>query len=380
MDPLSITASLLTVLEATAVVSKATIKLYRNVRKAPKELAQLSAHISQTRARLDVQLRLYQSLSNGNLKSSLPDDALVTFHTDLENAKTCLESIQNTIAARAGQSNGKQIFDWIMPDQRKVMKIVANLHDIDNGLSSMLNTLSLSPLQEACSYGHSEIARLLLAKGAFLEHVDAGGRTAFTMLWFQLSRPFCRANFLRILLAYSPMSSVFEPSGDLRPLAWAAMRGHAKDIKLLMDSGVYVNVDGKPGNRTINYSIIGSNPATFDFLMPMTPKEWISELDYRGRGPLHKALEYQSYHANEIIKRLLDAGADPHLRDVEGNDPGDTARICDKQAAKDGLQDLGYPQNVRTYFDALLSCGIDVELDEDDNLWWPSEDRPEQGF
>ncbi|KAL8776935.1 MAG: hypothetical protein Q9213_008076 [Squamulea squamosa] len=547
MEPFSIAASLLTVLEATAVVSKAATTLYRNIREAPKELAQLSTRISQTRARLDVQLRLYQSLSNGNLKFFLPDDALNTLHTDLENAKTWLKSVQNTIAPKTGHSNGKQSFDWIMRDQRKVMKIVAHLRAIDNNLSLMLTTLSLSlclmsqwqslnrgmkismnyampttwdtvvhkapahvpdasetnivrssitighqkdelrsvswmialcrfpnvlssyavcvtvqlwlfslgwpclrhslavkriipydsefvkacaagdvmkarqlawsgrgspssidetgkpyaissgsyelvkfllhngaspdelripchvsPLQEACSYGHSEIARLLLAKGAFLEHVDASGRTAFTMLWFQLSRPFCRVNFLRILLAYSPMFSVFEPSEGPSPLACAAMRGQAKDLKLFMDSGVYMNIDGKPGDRLINHSLAGSNPATFDFLMPLTPKEWISELDYLGRGPLHRALEYPSHNAKEIVKRLLDAGADPHLRDVDGNDPGDTARICDVRAAKDGLQDLGYPSNFRAFFDALQSSGIDVQLGDDDSLWWPS--------
>ncbi|KAL8727871.1 MAG: hypothetical protein Q9166_005748 [cf. Caloplaca sp. 2 TL-2023] len=260
--------------------------------------------------------------------------------------------------------------------QRKSWKVDAmcnTISRISGRIASMLNFYR-SPLQEACSNGHFEIARLLLAKGAFLEHVDLGGRTAFTMLWFQLSRSFCRAEFLRILLAYSPMLSVFEPSGGLCPLACAAMRGHPKDLKLFMDSGIYMDIVGKPGDRIIDYSILGSNLATFDFLAPLMPREWITEVDYLGRGTLHRALQYHNFHAEAIVKRLLDAGADIHLQDIDGNNPGDVARICDIEAAQHGLREPGDPGNFRAYFDALILSGFDVDIDEEGNLWWPSKD------
>lgn len=170
------------------------------------------------------------------------------------------------------------------------------------------------------------------------------------------------------------MASVFNPPGGPRPLACAAMRGQAKDLKLFIDSGVYSNVLGQPGHRIINFSIVGSNLATFDFLAPLMPREWISEVDYLGRGPLHRALEYPSFHAKEMVKRLLDAGADVHPRDANGNDPGDTARICDIRAAENGHRDPRYPGNTRAYFDVLVSSGFDVHIDEDDVLWWSSED------
>lgn len=140
MEPLSIAASLLTVLEATASVSKSTIALYRNVREAPKELAQLSTRVSQTRSRLAIQIQLYQSLNGGSTKSLLPDGALVTFQADLENAKDCLGIIKGIRSAKGG---GKQCLSWVMQDKRKVTKVLLNLHDIDNNISALLTTLSL---------------------------------------------------------------------------------------------------------------------------------------------------------------------------------------------------------------------------------------------
>ncbi|KAL8727872.1 MAG: hypothetical protein Q9166_005749 [cf. Caloplaca sp. 2 TL-2023] len=143
MEPLSITASLLSVLEATAVVGKATISLYRNVRNAPRELAQASTRLLQTRVRLDVQLRLYQSLSSGDLNILLPDEALTAFQNDLENANKCLESVRDTLSARAGCTHSKQCFGWVTQDKRRIMMVLSNLRDIDDNLSALLTTLSL---------------------------------------------------------------------------------------------------------------------------------------------------------------------------------------------------------------------------------------------
>ncbi|KAL8649455.1 MAG: hypothetical protein Q9226_005572 [Calogaya cf. arnoldii] len=455
MEPLSIAASLLTVLEATAVVSKATISLYRNVRDAPKELECLANHISRTRVRLDGQVQLYQGLNSGNLAKWIPDEALEAFHADLEKAKACLESVQDIVSARSNHSNSKHRFSWVAQDKRKVNKLLGNLRDIDNKLSAMLHTMSLlswpcfkyswafkeilprdslfvkaciagnveevkqlalsgkgmpssidevgtpmlhyaissgslelvrfllhngatpddlaaqsqeSPLQEACRYGHSDIARLLLAKGAFLEHTDVGGRTALTMLWFQLSTHFSRADFLRLLLAYSPMPSVFDPSEAVGPFACAAMRGKVEDLELLIHTGLGMNCNDMAATRTVKYSIFGSNLATYEYLVQRLPRGWVHDVDQMGRGPLHIALEWCGYHVEEIVRSLIDRGADVHLIDLNGNNPGDVARICDERAAYHRKQ----PGNVRKYFDALRSCGFDVELGQDNNLWWAS--------
>ncbi|KAL8637203.1 MAG: hypothetical protein Q9228_005504 [Teloschistes exilis] len=245
---------------------------------------------------------------------------------------------------------------------------------LDNGASpdELESRRHVSPLQEACRMGLISVARLLLAKGAFLEHVDYGGRTALSMLWFDPNRSFCTVDFLKILLAYSPMPSTLDPCDGFGPLPCAAMKGNSQDLALLVKSGAYQSSNDTPGDRIIKYSIIGSNPDTFDFFAPLMPDGWVFEVDYRGRGPLHMALEYRSRHAKEITQRLLRAGADVHLRDADGNDPRDLARVCDARGRHLGLQEPGNTDNTNAYFDALRASGFDVELDEEGVMWWPS--------
>ncbi|KAL9001457.1 MAG: hypothetical protein Q9169_000032 [Polycauliona sp. 2 TL-2023] len=437
MEPLGIAASLLTALEATAGVSKATIALYRNVRDAPKELEYLANQISRTQIRLDVQVKLYQGLNVGYLANWITDDALKAFLGDLENAKTCLDSVRNIIPASADYSSSKHRFSWVAHDKRKVNKVLDNLRNIDGNLSAMLGTLSValslrsneliadlhktqlslaaqlqssprtmgkpsgsslavkrtittqraahgsdivrSPLQEACQYGHVDIARLLLANGAFLEHTSFGGHTAFTMLWLQSSLQFSKVDFLRILLAYSPLASVLDASKPGGPFACAAMKGNAEELELLMSSGVRMedraNTNARIASQVIKYSILNANIATFDFLVSSLSREWIDEVDPLGRGYLHAALNFPSPHVKEIVKRLLDAGADVHLRNVHGYEPGDYARACDARTAHSGKWKPGVEGNVQAFCGALLLSGFDVEVDQDNRLWWPSQDH-----
>ncbi|KAL8800623.1 MAG: hypothetical protein Q9182_005036 [Xanthomendoza sp. 2 TL-2023] len=389
MEPLSIVASLVAVLEATAGVTKTTISLYRNVRDAPEELVQLSNRVSQTQSRLALQLQLYQTLENRSLESLIPEGALLTFQADLKRAERCLNSIRGILSAQDGHSKRKQYLNWVMQDKRKVVKILRNLQDIDDNLGSLdlvrflldngatpddLETrCQMSPLQEACIYGYFDIARLLLANGAFLEHADSAGRTAFTMLWFKPSSQFSRADFLRVLFAYLPMTNIVDPSEPVGPLACAAMKGNVEDLELLTRTGVCMRNSIMVAKTIINLSILASNIQTYDYAVPLLPVGWINEVDDLGRGRLHMALKYRlGKHAREIVKRLLDAGADVHLRDIDGNDPGNVAHDCDKEARSDGLLEPGAPGNVQLYFDALTASGFDVELDEEDNLWWPS--------
>lgn len=143
MEPVSIAASLLAVLETTAVVSKATIALYRNIRNTPKELALLASRVSRTQVRLDVQVKLCQGLSYGSLADWVPDEALEAFQADLENAKTCLASIRNIIPANSDYSRSKHGYSWVVQDKRKVNRVLENLKDIDRNLSAMCDTITL---------------------------------------------------------------------------------------------------------------------------------------------------------------------------------------------------------------------------------------------
>ena len=177
-------------------------------------------------------------------------------------------------------------------------------------------------------------------------------------------------DFLRLLLAYSPITSaVCESSGSVGPLACAARKGNAEDLNLLMHSVFCTSDEGVANDRVIDHSISGSNPAAHDVLVPSMPSDWVHEVDSRGRGPLHWVLEYPSAHLKEMVERLLRDGVDVFRRDKDGNSPEDVARICDDRPDKCCCTIY---RNLRAYFETLISSGFDVELDEDGDLWWPS--------
>ena len=170
------------------------------------------------------------------------------------------------------------------------------------------------------------------------------------------------------------MSNIFDPMVPIGPFACAAMKGKVEDLELLMRTRVKWNTHDACESSIVKYSIIGSNLATYEYLLPRLPRDWIHDVDQMGRRPLHIALEWCGYNVEHIVKSLIDAGADVHLTDLSGNNPGDVAHICDARAVYDGLSS----GNVQKYFRALKSCGFDIELDQDNILWWPSQDRPGQ--
>ena len=172
------------------------------------------------------------------------------------------------------------------------------------------------------------------------------------------------------------MPSVLDPSERFGPFALAAMKGKVEDLELLTHSGTTrAKLDQCPTIAVglVNSSIFGSNFATYKYLSSRLPQDWVHKIDHMGRGPLHLALEWCGDHVRDIVMSLIDTGADVHLRDLNGDDPGDVARVCDARALLAGS--CRAPGNVGAYFDALKVSGFDVELDQDENIWWPSQDR-----
>ncbi|KAL9580782.1 MAG: hypothetical protein Q9203_006161 [Teloschistes exilis] len=375
MEPISTAASCLALLEAAVVVSKAATHLYRNVRHASKELAYLSDRILQTQSRLNVQLQFCQSLGSYDVHPLLSAEVLRVLQADLNDAQASLGAIQD-FSRSVGKTNASQRVSWALYEKRKVTRVLEKLRDIDNNLCAMLATLSVSPLQEACTKGFLEIARLLLAKGAFLEHTDSCDRTAFTMLWFTPSSSFSRVDFLQTFLAYSPLPIVFGKL-ETSPLVSAAINGSADDLNFLIASSASLTGVDFVAERLIEYSIFGYNTATYDYLEPLMPRSWTSEVDDLGKGPLHRALSFPCSYMKDMVGRLVRTGVDVHSRTVDGSSLWDYAKICDKSAESRGRSEPGSSKSSRAYLNALLSEGLDVEVDSEGDLWWLTEERAE---
>ena len=228
-------------------------------------------------------------------------------------------------------------------------------------------TVARSALQLTCRLGYVDIARLLLARGATVEHVDAGGCTPLTMLWFDMNISFSRADFARTLHAASPLTLNSDAEGLFEPLACVAINGSAEDVKVMLALGAKIPEQGGTSNRIMDWCIRGSNPEAYDCLVPHMPLEWI----HQGRNKLHLALNIPGRHTKDIVKRLLKAGADVHARDDEGKLPEDVAKETDRRTRGIGIWKVDKCQNFQAYVEALSSCGFDVIVDEGE-LFWPA--------
>lgn len=78
-------------------------------------------------------------------------------------------------------------------------------------------TMVRSPLQVACECGNLPIGRLLLAKGASIEHTDHLGWTALTMLWWRTDLSFSRSNYAKALLSDSLFALGFAKQELMEP-------------------------------------------------------------------------------------------------------------------------------------------------------------------
>lgn len=232
-------------------------------------------------------------------------------------------------------------------------------------------TVARNALQLTCRLGYVDTARLLLARGATVEHVDANGCTALTMLWFDMNISFSRADFARTLHAASPLSLDSDAEGLFEPLACVAMNGSAEDVKLMLGLGAKIPELGRTSNRIMNWCIRGSNPEAYDCLVPHMPLEWVHQEDIGGRNKLHLALNIPGRHTKDIIKRLLKAGADVHARDDEGKLPEDVAKETDRRTRGIKLWKVDKCQNFQAYVEALSSCDFDITVNEG-ALFWPA--------
>ena len=83
------------------------------------------------------------------------------------------------------------------------------------------------------------------------------------------------------------------------PLKWASLNGHADVIKLLLDHGAYPSTRKSNGRAGLVKVFLGEG---FEPNMA----------DSNGMTPLEWAIQYGHAAKAEVIKLLLDQGADPN--------------------------------------------------------------------
>ena len=142
------------------------------------------------------------------------------------------------------------------------------------------NYYRCSPLKLAASHGHKDVVKLLLKAGADANKADQYGQT---------------------------------------PLIEAARYGQIEVAQLLLDGGAEPNKADNAGLTPLHEAAGRGNSWQLVKHLIESGTEWsIDKPDKFRRTPLHWAI---SYGQREVVKVLLEAGADPSKKDKRGSTP-----------------------------------------------------------
>ena len=168
-----------------------------------------------------------------------------------------------------------------------------------------------TPLLNAAYFGHTEVCELLLEKGkANIEETDSLGNTALNQAADEGD-----ASTVALLLSKGARVDTRDKNG-FTPLLAAAQKGHTEVCELLLDNGSDLEESSPVTQETALHKAAGFGHESL--LQLLISQKYKPNLNIRTRlesTPLH--LASQEGHL-ACVKKLLQAGADPLLPQVDG--------------------------------------------------------------
>jgi ankyrin repeat protein len=165
-----------------------------------------------------------------------------------------------------------------------------------------------TPLIVAASYGHAEVVKLLLDKGA---HVNMGNEGSETALHYAARHGHTKV--MRILLEHGADPRL-KGTGCGTPMQWAVRGEQRQSVNTLLDYGVSINQEGTDGQTALS-TAVSRYPDMVSFLISLGAD--VNARAEDGCTPLHKA-----YWAEDkpIARLLLQQGADPTIQCNDGSE------------------------------------------------------------
>lgn len=197
--------------------------------------------------------------------------------------------------------SGSGLDPLVMACSTGLTEVAAALIEAGAAVSSGSGKIKQTPLCEAASRGHSDIVRLLIARGVDVTSQNTLGNTAL-----HLAAAKGHLGIVRQLLGESaPLETVGE--GGATPLHFAAQHGHEACVVALIAAGARIE-----------------------------PR------DESGRTPLMHAARNG---LTEVMRVLVGRGADPEATDADGLTLSDYASVAAKQATWSYVAELGVPES-----------------------------------
>lgn len=193
----------------------------------------------------------------------------------------------------------------------------------------------ITPLLAAVRNKHFKTTKLLLEEGADPDLCPKSGITGL-----QEASQAGDLDIVRILLLYGANVNHQDHCGDT-PLIVASRWGHAKTARCLLQNGARINECNDKGSTPLS---VAARHDYEDVIEELLSPRWegsggkgtrvnVNRRDKKGRTALHRAVEgiwlldgVRSERKEDVVRILLEAGADPSIRDKDGKTPAERVR------------------------------------------------------
>ena len=210
-----------------------------------------------------------------------------------------------------GDDNYATAMQYAIEDDNAVVVkcILAN-----GGKLEVCNECGQTPLLMACDQGKPKISEFLLARGADIsaKATNNGGPTCL-----HIAAYYNYPDLADVLLAHG--APVDEPMDDgATPLFVACKQGHSEVAGRLLDAGADVTTTTQDEFllSCLHFAAFYNRPSLVDVLLARDAP--VDQPTAQGASPLFIACEKGH---SKIARKLLDAGADPHMARDDGMTP-----------------------------------------------------------
>ncbi len=231
-------------------------------------------------------------------------------------------------------------------------------------------------LQSSFLRGKLDMARMLLNRGADIEHVDSDGYSVLSYLWVVDKKLQNSADFMRLCLSrgFSEVNSC--DSRGWTGLHRAAAIGTAEDVEAFLRLGASLSLRAEwYGWTALFFAVSHDNIDTFQTIVAHSGPDVYESLDGDGWNILHCSIYFG---APRVMRLVLQSGIDVNRKTDPAPLPEDPELSYRELTAADIAIYMG-PNRYRMFMDALVATGRDADLEgAGDDIFWDATPPPHE--
>jgi ankyrin repeat protein len=226
-------------------------------------------------------------------------------------------------------------------------------------------------LQSSFLRGRLDIARILLNRGADIEHVDSDGYSVLSYLWVVDKKLDKSMDFMRLCL-----SSGFSEVNACDNRGWAAFHraaavGTPEDVEAFLRLGASLDLRAEwYGWTALFFAASHDNIETFQTIVHHSGAGVYESLDGDGWNLLHCCTYFG---ARRVMRLVLQNGVDVNQKTHPAPLPEDPELSYKELTASDIALYIG-PNRYQMFMEVLAETGRDADLEGYNDIFWDAAD------